>query len=82
MSKVVICGDGVSPNQKLASLLTTGGRFKSEVENATPVMRVYYRHLREQGLKRADAKSVLEQAIKCAILDESFGDGVDVDVKD
>lgn len=54
-------------------------KFTEAVEKSTFIMQAYYRMLRREGFSRADAKNIIEQALKCGIVNESFGDGVDVE---
>jgi hypothetical protein len=57
----------------------TSTKYDEAIERVTPFMQGLYRSMRMEGFDRATAKNILEIAIKCAIVNESFGKGIDSD---
>ena len=50
------------------------------IERAIPFMQGLYRAIRNEGFDRAKAKDILETALKCGMVNEAFGEGVDKDI--
>ena len=53
-------------------------RFKEELVNKLEGL---YRALRSKGFDRATTKQILETALKCGMVNEAFGEGVDSDTQ-
>ena len=54
--------------------------YHEAVKKATPFMQGLYRAIRMKGFDEATAKEILEVALKCGMVNEAFGEGVDKDI--
>ena len=57
----------------------TSTKYDEAVAKATPFMQGLYRVFRSEGFDRVTSKTILEVALKCAMVNEAFGEGVDSD---
>ena len=57
--------------------LSHGIEYNAAINRATPFMQGLYRAFRLEGFDRVTTKNILEIALKCAMVNESFGEGVD-----
>ena len=55
----------------------TSTKYAEAIDKATPIMQAFYKMLRQEGFSRMDSKNILESALKCGIVNEGFGDGID-----
>ena len=58
----------------------TSTKYNEAVKRATPFMQGLYRAMRGEGFDRVTVKNILEVALKCAMVNEAFGEGVDKDI--
>lgn len=58
----------------------TSTKYDEAIERTTPFMQGLYRALRSEGFDRVTAKNILETALKCGMVNEAFGEGVDKDI--
>ena len=59
----------------------TSTSYDEAIKRATPFMQGLYRSFRSQGFDRATTKTILDIALKCAIVNEAFGEGIDNDAQ-
>lgn len=57
----------------------TSTKYDEAIEKVTPFMQGLYRAIRGEGFDRATTKNILEIALKCGMVNEAFGEGVDSD---
>ena len=57
----------------------TSTKYNEAIERTTPFIQGLYRALRSKGFDRATTKQILETALKCGMVNETFGEGVDSD---
>ena len=58
----------------------TSVKYHEAIERATPFMQGLYVALRSEGFDRVTTKDILETALKCGMINEAFGEGVDKDI--
>lgn len=58
----------------------TSTKYHEAVERATFIMQAFYRTIRAEGFDRMSAKQIIETALKCGMINEMFGDGIDKDL--
>ena len=58
----------------------TSTKYDEAIERTIPFLQGLYRALRSEGFDRVTAKNILETALKCGMVNEAFGEGVDKDI--
>lgn len=59
----------------------TSTKYNEAIEKTTPFVQGLYRAVRSEGFDRSMAKQILETALKCGMVNEAFGEGVDNDTQ-
>lgn len=54
-------------------------KYSATVERLTPMLQGLYIAVRNEGFDRETAKQAIEAALKCGMINEMFGNGVDKD---